>query len=265
MKQQYLLFFTLFCTTIFAQQKQTIIKEINDQVEIIDSYSEADEFSLDPEEFLDHIADHGAVLNGYYEHDRLKKIVKRIGYPSAMVVTSYYFWNGQLVFVNYKHEEYDMIQDEDGQYIVDYSSTITRSESTLYYHKGKQISFERVGTPLKEIPLEKGFVNYSKRMKALLDNKFSNKETYKKLQGSWVNVYVPDEKVVFEETIRFNFREGKFLNRQKMKIKDNVMYCSSPKSKYIYKYKIESISNDKLILKDLQDVASEPDLYIKEE
>ncbi|KAA1243159.1 hypothetical protein [Aquimarina sp. RZ0] len=259
--------FLTFCCVIlsFSQRDEGVINNIKDQIEIIDSYMESDVFSLDPEEFLDEMADHSAELNGYYEHDRLKKIIKNIGTPEAMVITIFYFWNDQLIHVNYKQRKYMEKKNDLNQVVMDYSNAFTRFESKLYFHKGKQIDKTFVGNAIKKIEIEENFVKYSLRMKALLDNKFENRNTYKTLQGKWVNVQFPEEHMIFEETIRFNFREGKFLKRLKVKIKDAIMYCSSPKDEYIFKYKIKSLDEEELLLEDMQDNSSNLVLYKKVE
>ncbi|MDH7446937.1 hypothetical protein [Aquimarina sp. 2201CG14-23] len=241
------------------------MSNIKDQIEIIDSYMESDVFSLDPEEFLDQMADHGAELNGYYEHERLKKIIRKIGMPNAMVVTVFYFWNDQLIHVNYKQRQYMERRNEAGQVVMDYSNAFTKFESDHFFNKGEEIDKKVTGKPVDNVEPEEVFVSYSLRMKALLDNKFENRSTYETLQGKWVNVRFPDEHMIFEETIRFNFREGKFLKRLKVKIKDSIMYCSSPKDEYVYKYKIESLNEYELVVKDLQDSSSDLVLYKKEE
>ncbi|GAA0733103.1 hypothetical protein GCM10009430_46950 [Aquimarina litoralis] len=238
---------------------------IRDQIEIIDSYMESDVFFLDPEEFLDQIADHGAELNGYYEHERLKKIIRKIGMPNAMVITVFYFWNDQLIHVNYKQRQYMETKNADGLVIMDYSNAFTKYESQHFFDKGKEIYKVVSGNAVKNIKPEETFVSYSLRMKALLDNKFKNRNTYEALQGKWVNVQFPDEHMIFDETIRFNFRDGKFLKRLKVKIKDDVMYCSSPKDQYIYRYEIESLNAVELVVKDLQDASASLVFYKKVE
>jgi len=249
----------------FSQGKEKLINTIEDQTQIIDSYTKPDVLSLDPEEFLDKMVDHGAELNGYYEHDRLKKIVKNCGVPTAMIITTFYFWNDRLIYVNYKQKEYMKRQNKLGYTVSDYSHSYTKFESKHYFDKEKQFKKEIIGVPLKEVVLEKEFKEYSLRMKALLDDKFNNRSTYVDLQGKWVNMEFPDEYIIFEETLRFNFRGGKFIKKFKVKIKDGVMSCSSPNNDYVYKYKIESLSRHELVLQNMQDKSSSPILYRKEE
>ncbi|WP_298546751.1 hypothetical protein [uncultured Aquimarina sp.] len=266
MKWILLIFLTFCCVNFsFSQKDEATMAAINDQIEIIDSYMESDVFSLDPEEFLDQIADHGAELNGYYEHERLKKIIRRIGMPNAMVITVFYFWNDQLIHVDYKQRQYMEKKNDDGLVVMDYSNAFTKYESKYYFDKGEEIDKVIKGKAVTNIEPEEVFVDYSRRMKSLLDNKFKNRSTYEALQGKWVNVQFPDEHMIFEETIRFNFRDGKFLKRLKVKIKDDVMYCSSPKDQYVYKYKIESLNAYELVVKDLQDASSNLVLYKKME
>ncbi|WP_378183702.1 hypothetical protein [Aquimarina sp. SS2-1] len=266
MKRILIIFLTFCCVNFsFSQKDEAAMSAIKDQIEIIDSYIESDVFSLDPEEFLDQIADHGAELNGYYEHERLKKIIRKIGMPSAMIITVFYFWNDQLIHVNYKQRQYMETKNDEGLRVMDYSNAFTRYESNHYYDKGVEINKVVTGNAVDNIEPQKSFVKYGMRMKALLDDKFKNRSTYEALQGKWVNVQFPDEHMIFEESIRFNFRDGKFLKRLKVKIKGDVMYCSSPKDQYVYKYKIESLNPYELVVKDLQDPSSNLVLYKKVE
>ncbi len=266
MKWRLIVFLTFSCVNFsFSQENEVILAAIRDQIEIIDSYMESDVFSLDPEEFLDQIADHGAELNGYYEHERLKKIVRNIGMPNAMVITVFYFWNDQLIHVDYKQRQYMERKSEEGKVVMDYSNAFTKFESKHFFDKGKEIEKMTTGIPVNNIEPEQVFVDYSLRMKSLLDNKFKNRNVYEALQGKWINVQFPDEHMIFEETIRFNFRDGKFLKRLKVKIKNDVMYCSSPKDEYVYRYKIESLTPDDLVVVDLQNASSNLIMYKKVE
>ena len=266
MKWKLLLFLTFYCVFFsISQENEEVMVSIKDQIEIIDSYIESDVFSLDSEEFLDQIADHGAELNGYYEHERLKKIVRRIGMPNAMVITVFYFWNDQLIYVNYTQRQYMERKNESDHVVIDYSNSFVKFESKHFFNQKEEIDKAITGTPVPNIEPEEIFVDYALRMKSLLDNKFYNKKTYETLQGKWVNVQSPDEYVLFEETIRFNFREGKFLKKFKVKIKDDIMYCSSPKDEYVYQYKIKSLNQRELTVIDLQNSKQNQILYTKEE
>ncbi len=229
-------------------EKLSIIK---DQIEVIDNYIKFETFYLDPEEFLDKMEDHGSQLEGYYEHERLKKIVKKIGKPTADVVTTYYLWNDQLIYVNYQQRSYFESKDANGNRVMDYSRTSTNYESKYYYDNGTQIKTEKIGEPLKEIQPEDKFFAYVEKIKFLLDNKYYNKEVYEKLQGKWVFVDNSEDYIIFNGTIRFNFYNGKFANRLKTRMEEGVLVCFFPKDDRIYRYKIESITENGLTLIDI--------------
>ncbi len=250
--------FTL--TTIFvlglsnfclAQDSESVLSDINDQMEIIDSYTEFETFFLDPEEFLDKMADHGAELNGYYEHERLKKMVRKVGTRTADLVTTFYFWNDQLIYVNYKQNPYVESRGSGGQRIMDYSNTYTKYESKHFFNSGEEIQKREIGSALPEITLEEEFIDYASKMKALLDNKFYNRATYEALQGKWAYIQNTEDYIIFEGTIRFNFYDGRFANRLKTRIEDNVLVCFFPMDDRIYRYKIEDINENILALRDL--------------
>ncbi len=252
MKKTLTTFLVLYFANIsFGQDKESILSNIKDQMEIIDSYIEFETFFLDPEEFLDKMPDNAAELNGYYEHERLKKIVRKVGMRAANVLTTFYFWNDQLIYVNYKHNPYLSSTNSRGQKVMDYSKTFTKYESKHFFNGGEEIDTKKIGTPVPGLTLEEDFLSYANKMKALLDNKFYNKETYEALQGRWLFIQNTDDYIIFEGTIRFNFYNGKFANRLKTRIDEGVLECFFPMDDRIYRYKIENVDENVLTLIDL--------------
>ncbi len=246
--------FIVLCITNFSfsqESDEDILVNIKDQMEIIDGYIEFDTFYLDPEEFLDKMADHGAELNGYYEHERLKKITRKVGTRIADVLTTFYFWNDQLIYVNYKQRPYLTSTNTNGQKTLDYSKSFTKYESMHYFNNGNEIKKETVGYALDEVALEENFLEYAEKMKSLLDNKFYNRDTYEALQGKWAYVQNTEDYIIFEGTIRFNFYDGRFANRLKTRIEDDTLVCFFPMDDRTYRYKIEDINENVLALRDL--------------
>ncbi|MEW7279533.1 hypothetical protein ABW636_13145 [Aquimarina sp. 2201CG1-2-11] len=249
-----IIFYWILCNGIYAvfgQEESDVLAQIYDQIEIIDSYTELETFYLDSEEFLDKMVDHGAELNGYYEHERLKKITRKIGTQVADIVTVFYFWNDQLIHVNYKQRPYLEKLNENGQRIMDYSKMYTKYESNHYFKNRKELKKKVVGKSLDRITPEKNFVKYAEKMKTLLDNKFYNKDMYDALQGKWRFIESEGDYILFEGTVRFNFYDGRFANRLKTRIEDGVMICFFPMDDRIYRYKIDSITDQELMLIDL--------------
>ncbi len=252
MKQLLFVFLILYAIqSSKAQENEEALSNIKDQMELIDGYIEFDTFYLDPEEFLDKMADHGAELNGFYEHERLKKIVRKVGTRKADVLTTFYFWNDQLIYVNYKQRPYLMTTTASGQKIPDYSRSFTKYEAKYYFDNGEEIKKEEIGYAMDEMVLEEDFLAYANRMKALLDNKFYNRDTYDALQGKWLFVQNTEDYIIFEGTIRFNFYEGKFANRLKTRIDEGVLECFFPMDDRIYRYKILDLNSNILTLVDL--------------
>ncbi len=253
MRKKLLTTFLILClaNVSFGQDKEDILIDIKDQMEVIDSYTEFDTFFLDPEEFLDKMPDNAAELNGYYEHERLKKIIRKVGTRSADVLTTFYFWNDQLIYVSYKQKPYLKATNASGQKVMDYSRTFTKYESKHYFNKGEEIDTKKIGTAVPGILLKEDFLSYANKMKALLDNKFYNRDVYEALQGRWLFIQNTDDYIIFEGTIRFNFYNGKFANRLKTRIDEGVLECFFPMDDRIYRYKIENVDNNVLTLIDL--------------
>ncbi len=252
-KQNFFVCWIFFASVniVLGQGQNDVLAEINDQIEIIDSYTEFDTFYLDSEEFLDKMVDHGAELNGYYEHERLKKISRKIGTQIADILTTFYFWNDQLIYVNYKQCPYMETVNENGQKILDYSSFFTKYESKHYFNKNKEIKKSTMGKPIDGVSAQKDFVKYAGKMKGLLDNKYYNRDLYDALQGKWSFIENTADYILFEGTMRFNFYNGRFANRLKTRIEDNVMICVFPGDNKMYRYRIDSVNEDMLILTDL--------------
>ncbi|MBP2832274.1 hypothetical protein J8281_08755 [Aquimarina sp. U1-2] len=246
-----LLFICIFYHVSNAQSEEDVLTNINDQIEIIDGYIEFDTFYLDPEEFLDKMADHGAELNGYYEHDRLKKMLKKVGTRKADIVTTFYFWNDQLIHVHYKQRPYLMTKNARGQNVPDHTKAFTKYESKHFFKDGEEIKRKETGSPMSDMDPDVEFLNYANKMKGLLDNKFYNKDTYEALQGKWLFIENTEDYIIFEGTIRFNFYNGKFANRLKTRIEDGVLECFFPMDDRLYRYKIVDLNNNILTLVDL--------------
>ncbi|SHI68783.1 hypothetical protein SAMN04488508_102459 [Aquimarina spongiae] len=246
-----------------GQSKEDILTNIKDQMEIIDGYIEFETFYLDPEEFLDKMADHGAELEGYYEHERLKKIHRKVSTRNANLITEFYFWNDQLIYVNYKQRPYLYATNESGQKVLDYSRSFTKYESKHFFNNGERVDKETIGSPLDDVSPETDFVEYANKMKGLLDNKFYNKDTYSSLQGKWLYVQNTQDYIIFEGTIRFNFYDGKFANRLKTRIEEGVLVCFFPMDDRMYRYKIKSLDENVLTLID--EFSNEEFMYAKVE
>ncbi|MBQ0741121.1 hypothetical protein J9332_43320, partial [Aquimarina celericrescens] len=80
---------------------------------------------------------------------------------------------------------------------------------------------------------------------------FYNRDTYRALQGKWLFIQNTEDYLMFEGTIRFNFYNGRFANRLKTRIENDVLICFFPMDDRIYRYKIESINDTMLVLTDL--------------
>lgn len=244
--------FLLITSILRSQQLVDPIDVIKDKIEIIENYATSEEISLDPEEFLTEMPDHGAELIGYYERDQLRKIIRKIGFPTAMIITTYYFSADQLIYVLYEQKEYGISKNPDGSLLVDYANTTTKYKAHHYFQVNKKLKKEEGGTPLKDIEPENIFIKFAKSMKRLLDNKYENREVYQQLQGHWRQMDYEENVVIFEETSQLILRNKKFFGRRRVTIAKDIMFCSSLKDKLVYKYKIVSISKDTLVLQDLQ-------------
>ncbi|WP_378185202.1 hypothetical protein ACE939_09460 [Aquimarina sp. W85] len=236
----------LYTSIVFGQTNDEILNDIKNQTEIIDSYTEFDILSLEPEEFLTEMVDHGPSFNGYYEHNRLKKMVKTIGTPNADVVTDYYFWNDELIFVSYKQRPY--MKSGASSDALDYSSAYTKYEEQYFYKNGKQIDKKTIGKAVLPINKNSNVFSYSKKMKKLLDAKFINKNAYSAVQGKWVSILDRTEKIVFDGVLKINYKNDKYISRYKMKIEGDVISCWLSNNRSKHQFRIEQLTDSILTL-----------------
>ena len=236
-----------------CQQKNVDDLDVfKDQIEYINTYDDYELIVLQSEEFLDKIADHGAELTGYYDHGRLKKIIKKVSGATADVITEYLFWNNSLFYVNYKQNPYAQDKDESGQLILDYTNANTLFESNHYYRNQKKIKANKKGKALEEITPEVLFLKKSKKLKSLLDNKYNNQALYDSLEGRWVYILKSDDYIVFEGTIQFNFKDGKFVERFKTKIENNILMRLTIKNTNSSKFKIKEVNETLMTLINIE-------------
>ena len=235
----------LYSSTGLGQTKEQLLKDIKNQIEIINSYTEFDILSLEPEEFLTAMVDHGPSFNGYYEHNRLKKMVKVIGTPNADIVTDFYFWNDQLIFTSYKQRPY--MKSAAGGQALDYSSAYTKYEEQHFYNDGKEIDKKTIGNALPDLPKQSNYLSYTKKMKKLLDTKFINKYAYDSIEFKWFFIQNRAKIVEFYCVLKINYRIYKYLDRYKMKIDGDVITCWTTSANK-HQFKIEEITDTTLTL-----------------
>jgi hypothetical protein len=86
--------------TVPARVKEDSINAIRRIFQDVNKDRTLRDVYLSGDDFLDHAADNGADLHGYYEKDSLRKMVFEIGLSYGMLRHEYYYnTSGQVVFV----------------------------------------------------------------------------------------------------------------------------------------------------------------------
>ena len=120
--------------------------------------------TLTNEQFLGHMTEGGGELTGYFKTGQIKKIVERIGLSYCVRTFEYYFWDGQLIFVYAKEEDFPYI---DSTGTLDYTKLELAFEGRYYFDNGKIIETKMTGQKRvaddKETDIEKELLATAKQ------------------------------------------------------------------------------------------------------
>jgi len=124
----------------YGQKKEDQIRQIRKDFQAINSNTTLRVISLDAEAFLENLPDGGAKLTGYYEKDKLVKIVEWIGLSYGNRIREFYFKNEKMFFVYEKFQSFVQKGEE-----LDKSKTRTSFEGRYYIVRDKVIEQKIIG------------------------------------------------------------------------------------------------------------------------
>lgn len=127
-------FFIGLCSFAIGQEKQTIIKQIRADYQIINADKHLAKRIVEGEDYLDNIPDGGAELTGYFKKDTLVKIVEWIGLSYGNRIIEYYLKQGRIFFI---YERFMSFVTTDTS--MDYSKVKLAFEGRYYFHNDKLI------------------------------------------------------------------------------------------------------------------------------
>lgn len=136
-----------FTTSLFSQTKADQVKEIQRKFKHINSDTGYQVRTLEGEQFLEQTTDGGGQLSGYFKQGQVRRIVESVGLSYGMLITEYYFWDGQLFFVYEKEADYPYV---DSLQEIDHTTLIPAFEGR-YYFTGRKI-FETKYSGRKRFP-----------------------------------------------------------------------------------------------------------------
>lgn len=134
---KYIFAFSLFISLsslVIGQEKQSIIKQIRADYQIINADTHLTKRKVKGEDFLENTPDGGAELTGYFKKDSLVKIVEWIGLSYGNSITEYYLKQGKIFFI---YERFMSFVTTDSS--IDYSKVKLAFEGRYYIHNDQLI------------------------------------------------------------------------------------------------------------------------------
>ena len=138
-------------TPLFGQTKEEKIKSVREKFQIINSDTTYQTKTLTNEQFLEQMTDGGGELTGYFKNGQIKKIIELVGVSYCVRTFEYYFWDGELIFVYEKEEDFPYI---DSIGALDFSKLELAFEGRYYFDSGVIIEVKTTGQ--KRIPDDDG-------------------------------------------------------------------------------------------------------------
>jgi hypothetical protein len=127
---------TLTFTISFAQEKTKLVNEIRKQVNVIDSDTTQKKVVLNNEEFLEHAADGGGQLAGFYKAGQLRKIVRSVGLSNGNEIVDFYFKDNKLIFV---HDQFNSFVYDPDKQTFRFDTTEKTFDGHYYFYNNKLI------------------------------------------------------------------------------------------------------------------------------
>lgn len=129
-------------TTAQGQTKDATVRDIGEKFRRINSDSGYLIKTLENEQFLEHMTDGGGILTGYFKNGQIKKITERVGLSYCIKTFEFYFWDGQLIFVYEKEEDFPYIEATGS---LDLTKLELAFEGRYYFDNGKLIETKMKG------------------------------------------------------------------------------------------------------------------------
>ena len=144
----------MFCFLIVAgqawsQPDEKAMRAIRAEFKAINAVKDYEVVELENAAVQDPFPDHGLSLKGYYDKDKLRKMVLWAGFSHKRQLLEYYIKDQNLFFL-YTVEEFYYYDMDSGTF--NYDSIVNKNEWRYYIHKGELIEFIVKGDPPAERP-----------------------------------------------------------------------------------------------------------------
>lgn len=239
----------LDANTALSQTEKESINSIKTRFMWINEQTDFKISELNNEDYLEHMPDNGGQMKGYFKNDTLYKIVEWFGPSYAIMITEYYLWNNELIFVYDIEKNFTQIIDSsDGVIGFDYSKTEIKYESRHYFVDGQEIKKVENGKRLMELSNSSDFKSDAEVYRTVLENKNTNESSYDLIQGKWISTIDSLSSIEFEGLTKVDYYEGKYMDQSKIKIDQGFLFCWNRENKDKYKYEIISLTENHLTL-----------------
>lgn len=240
------LFFIAFS---FGQTNADRLKSIKEKFQKINNDKTLKKITLENEEFLENMTDNGGKLIGYYKNTAIKKIYEWAGLSNGICISEFYFDNGQLIFV-YKKINLFLYNDERSEF--NQNKTQTAFEGRYYFSNNMLFKSAIKGdTSLvaQDKNFEKTLLERGDSIRHLLSKRGSAISVKKLIIGTWISTADKSYHVVFSDTLKTDFYNGKIVSTSVYRIdKNDRLYAADKENNHVFEYEILSESMTNLTL-----------------
>lgn len=195
------------------------------------------------------MTDKGAQLKGFFKNDTIYKIIDWTGISYAIIITEYYFWKDELVFVYDSERDYKHTYDSTGQFSgFDYSGTELKYETRRYYKNEREVKKIENGKQLIKTDSSTNYIEEAQILKDLLRNKKNNQDSYDKIQGKWQSTIDSSSTIEFDGLTKIDYYKGKYIDQSKIKIDKDRLFCKTLKDDLTLEYEIMTLTDVSLTL-----------------
>jgi hypothetical protein len=161
-----LTFFSMSFLWLPAQKKNSDIADIKKTYTQINSIKDLKKVVLDAEEFLNESPDGGASLTGYFNKEKLVKIISWTGLSYGSQQIEFYLNKGAPVFIHVTEKHFALTGDS-----IDFAHPELVLQARYYYKQDKLIARKVTGTGFWDASSENDLIPDCNRYAILLEKK----------------------------------------------------------------------------------------------
>lgn len=135
------IFFLSHFETSYSQTHEQITYNIKLEFQRINSLNNLKQIELENEAFMKLLTDGGGSLIGYFEDEKLIKVIEKFGLSYGVVLTEFYLKDDQLIFVYQTEDHFGGMYDSLENWIgYDYKKSLENQyQGRYYFHDGRKV------------------------------------------------------------------------------------------------------------------------------